>query len=161
MAKYCPNKNGPALYLECQECRDKRCQNTDTRKTFYCMIVGSRNFFNYEKLREISDMYLSEIMNAADIIIVSGGARGADSLAEQYAKERRSQFLVFKADWENLGRHAGMERNEQMHQFIAQYPYRGIIAFWDGSSRGTAHNFILAKKYKNPIRIVRYEDIEK
>lgn len=44
-----------------------------------------------------------------------------------------------------------------MHQYIAHAAYRGVVAFWDGQSKGTMHNFELAKKYRNPIRIVRVQ----
>lgn len=33
---------------------------------------------------------------------------------------------------------------------------RGVVAFWDGQSKGTAHNFELAIKYNTPIKIYNY-----
>ena len=55
-------------------------------------------------------------------VIVSGGAHGADAMAERYAKERGYHLVVFEAEWERLGKKAGPARNEQMHKFISQFP---------------------------------------
>ena len=46
-----------------------------------------------------------------------------------------------------------------MHKFLSEYQFRGCIAFWDGKSKGTAHNFSLVKKYDTPIRIIRIDKI--
>ncbi len=146
MAVYCPDKRGPALYLDCKECEEKHCKN------FFCLVVGSRSFNNYGLLKEKLDFFLSSHKN---ITIVSGGAKGADSLAEKYAKEKRYNLCVFPADWD-LGKKAGPIRNEEMHRFIANFEHRGCVAFWDGESRGTQHNFALAEKYKTPLKIVKF-----
>lgn len=122
---------------------------------FYLLIVGSRTFSNYIMLKESCDYLLSNHLND-NIIIVSGGARGADSLAEQYAKEKKYPLVIFKAQWNVYGKTAGYRRNVEMHKYISQFPNRGVVAFWDGQSKGTAHNFKLAKIYDNPIRTVRF-----
>ena len=119
---------------------------------FYCLIVGSRGFNDYELLKEKCDKLLS---NQSDVAIVSGGAKGADTLAERYAKDKGYELKVFKADWDNYGKSAGYIRNEQMHKYIAQFDKRGVIAFWDGQSKGTAHNFELGKRYKNEVKVVK------
>ena len=125
------------------------CPATDA---FYCLVVGSRSFDNYSLMSKKLDKLLS---NQKKVVIVSGGARGADSLAERYAAERRYPCKVFKADW-SIGKRAGFARNKQMHEYISSFEHRGVVAFWDGKSKGTAHNFELAKQYNNPIRIVRF-----
>lgn len=130
-------------------------QLVEEQEEFYLLVAGSRTFDNYDLLRNTLDVCLSKKTNKT-IHVVSGGAKGADSLAERYAKERGYQLHVFKADWNTFGKSAGYRRNEQMHQFIAQYPDRGCVCFWDGSSKGTAHNFDLCKTYGTPIRIKRF-----
>lgn len=122
---------------------------------FACLIVGSRTFMDYELLKRKCDHLLQ---NQKDILIVSGGAKGADFLAEKYAKEKGYVLKVFRADWDKNGKAAGYIRNEEMHKFIATFEKRGVIAFWDGSSKGTAHNFDLAKKYNNQIKIINYNE---
>ena len=120
----------------------------------YLLVVGSRDFDNYallcEKINE------ERARSNTKVFIVSGGARGADSLAKRYALENYLNYIEFPADWNTYGKSAGYIRNEQMHKFIAGHPLRKCIAFWDGKSRGTRHNFELAKKYNNDIEIIRY-----
>ena len=120
---------------------------------FYALIVGSRTFNDYSLLIKECDYYLS---NYTDIVIVSGGAKGADTLAKRYAQDKGYEYIEFPAEWEKYGKSAGYIRNDEMHRFIADMSNRGVIAFWDCKSKGTAHNFELARKYGNPIRIVRF-----
>lgn len=119
---------------------------------FFCLVVGSRTFNDYEKMEKTLDYFLS---NQEDVCIVSGGAKGADSLAEEYAKKHCYPLMIFPADW-SKGNSAGYVRNTKMHEFIAQFEHRGCVAFWDGKSHGTAHNFELAPKYNTPIKIVKF-----
>ena len=121
---------------------------------FYCLVVGSRSFDNYDLLESSLDKLL---IKKKDIVIVSGGAKGADTLAEEYAANRGYECMVFKANWQQHGRAAGIFRNEEMHRYISQFEKRGCVAFWDGQSRGTYSNFELAKKYNNPLRIIRID----
>lgn len=147
MAKYCPEKDGPALYADCQECEKHICEY------FFCLVVGSRGFRDYSLLKERLDYYLQN--QGDEAVIVSGGANGADSLAEQYAKERGLPLKVFHADWQTHGKGAGYIRNKQMHKYLSKQSKRGVVAFWDGKSKGTTHSFDLAKEYGNPLKIVR------
>lgn len=119
----------------------------------YCLVVGSRTFDDYDILKNEMDAYLAD---TKDVVIVSGGAKGADSLAERYAKEKGYSVEVFKADWKRYGRAAGPIRNEEMQKFISQFSDRVCIAFWDGKSKGTQSNFNLARRYKNPLKIVKF-----
>lgn len=148
MARYCIARNGPALYLDCQECTEKLCEY------FFCLVVGSRNFSDYEFMKKKLDHLLK---NQPNVVIVSGGARGADFLAERYAKEKGYPLKVFPANWNALGKSAGYIRNEEMHSYISKAEKRGCVAFWDGKSKGTKHNFELVKKYNNPLRVIRYQ----
>ena len=43
----------------------------------------------------------------------------------------------------------------EMHSYISTFTDRGVIAFWDGSSRGTAQSFALSKEFDNPLRVIR------
>lgn len=124
--------------------------------TFYLLVAGSRGFNNYPMLKEKLD-YLLQNQSGKEIHIVSGGAKGADTLAEWYAKERGYQMHVFPADWNRFGRSAGYRRNEQMHQFISQFPKRGCVCFWDGESKGTQHNFELCKTYGTALRKILFQ----
>jgi hypothetical protein len=106
------------------------------------IIAGSRSFSDYELLRSVCDEY--EIME-----IVSGTARGADLLGEQYGKEKGIPIKQFPADWNKWGKRAGFLRNVQM----AEYGER-LIAFWDGESSGTWMMIDEARKRKLEVRVV-------
>lgn len=69
--------------------------------------------------------------------------------------------FTFPAQWDEFGKKAGFIRNEQMHRYIASKQDRGVIAFWDGESKGTFQSFDLSKKYNNQIRVIKYKNIEK
>lgn len=120
---------------------------------FYCLVVGSRTFNDFIILRNTLDRLL---VNQGSVTIVSGGAKGADTMAERYASSKGYECIIFPADWKQYGRAAGIIRNEQMHKFIAQYKNKGCVAFWDGQSKGTQSNFKLAQKYNNPLRIIKF-----
>ena len=80
--------------------------------------------------------------------VVDGGARGADTLAEEIAEGVGLPIKVFPADWKNLGRAAGPIRNEQIVEY-ADY----VLAFYDGNITGGTKNSVnhaiaKGKKYK-------------
>ena len=112
------------------------------------IIAGGREFNNYETLVKICDEYLKDKKN---IQIISGAARGADSLGEKYAIEKRYSLVKIPAKWETFGKSAGYKRNEEMVKIA-----NCLIAFWDGKSKGTNHTIQLAKKFKLDIKIVNY-----
>jgi hypothetical protein len=84
--------------------------------------------------------------------IISGGAAGADSLAERYATYWDIQITVVKPDWEKHGKVAGFIRNQEMIDLVPDM----VIAFWDGKSKGTADIINRAKKAKIKTLIVYY-----
>ena len=112
------------------------------------IVAGGRDFNDYELLRSKLDYYLS---NLDDISIVSGGARGADRLGENYAIEKGLKLVMFPADWINEGKQAGYLRNERMAEYATH-----LIAFWDGKSRGTLDMINKAKQKGLKIRIIKY-----
>ena len=129
----------------------------DDENEFFCMIIGTRTFDDYETMKDTVDKMLINKKNK-DIVVVSGGANGADSLAEQYAREKGYQLVVFPANWDEEGKRAGYNRNKRMHEYLSKKEDKGVIAFWDGASKGTAHSFSLSKKYHNPIKCYNYKE---
>jgi hypothetical protein len=108
-------------------------------------IVGSRSFCN-EELLEKSLESLKERVT----MVVSGGAKGADSLAESWANKYGIPTKVFKPDWQKYGRGAGMIRNKDIIESCDQ-----CVAFWDGKSKGTENSISLCKKLNKKLTIVR------
>lgn len=112
------------------------------------VVAGSRSFTDYEKAKRYIDFCISNIRKENEIIIVSGGARGADLLGEQYANENGFKIERYLPDWETYGKSAGVRRNKTMVD-VSDY----VICFWDGKSRGTKSTIDFALKHKKPIKI--------
>lgn len=101
-------------------------------------IVGSRTFNDYGKLSK----FIYENFDVNQIThIISGGARGADSLGEKFAEEHNKYLVVFPAEWEKYGIRAGFKRNIDIINGCDK-----CVAFWDGKSRGTKNDIDLCKK---------------
>ena len=107
-------------------------------------IVGSRNFSNYDIFCNIIWRVCSE-NNLKIEWIISGGARGADSLAERYAKENNINITIVYPKWDLYGKSAGIIRN---HNIIKSCDV--CIAFWDGESMGTKNDIDLCEKFNTP-----------
>lgn len=119
---------------------------------FRVIIAGTRDFSNYELLKEKCDNILSTKRQDSNIVILSGTAKGADRLGERYARERGFQLRRFPADWDKDGKKAGMLRNYRMADNAD-----ALIAFWDGTSRGTAHMIMTAKEKGLATRVLNYK----
>jgi hypothetical protein len=98
-------------------------------------IVGSREFTNYSMAFDI----LSQIHDVN--LIISGGAKGADTIAERFAESRHIPILIIKPEWNIYGKRAGFIRNTTIVNECDK-----LIAFWNGSSKGTQHSIDLAIK---------------
>lgn len=105
-------------------------------------IVGSRDFDDYSQLHWVIDRI--RFMYSVDGFI-SGGAKGADSFAETYARSCKIPIEVIKPDWNKHGRSAGMIRNGEIIKAADI-----VLAFWDGHSRGTKNSIDRALKAKKP-----------
>ena len=111
------------------------------------IIAGGRTFDNYELLFEKCEQAFSL---QTEIEIVTGKCVGADSLGEQYAKEKGYKITEFPADWDKYGKAAGYKRNEQMALYAD-----ALIAFFDGESKGTKLMIELAKKHELKVKVVK------
>ena len=150
-ADYKPHK----YYISPFEVHQKGVNN-NMNTTKRIIIAGGREFNNYELLKEKCDYYLSKaVKDGYKIAIVSGKAKGADSLGEKYAKEKGYAIDEFPANWDKYKKKAGYLRNEEMAKH-AKETNGALIAFWDKKSKGTKHMIDLAKKYGLHIRIVYY-----
>lgn len=105
------------------------------------VICGSRDFADYDQFKFELDAFFINMLHADpnfgdEICIISGGARGADKMAERYCKEKGwlENFKEYLADWDTHGKKAGILRNLQMLE-VADV----VFAFWDGKSKGTKH----------------------
>lgn len=111
------------------------------------IIAGGRDFDDYNLLCRRLDYLFQRIRPT----IVCGEAKGADSLGRRYAEEMGLEILSFPAQWDKYGKSAGYRRNEEMAK-VAD----GLVAFWDGESKGTKHMIEYMQKLGKKVKIVRY-----
>lgn len=118
------------------------------------IIAGGRDFTDYHKLKTYMNCLL-QLLDKSQVEIISGGAKGADSLGERYAREFGYKLKRFPADWNKYGKAAGPIRNKEMALYAAEA--KGVlVAFWDGSSRGTYDMITRAKEYGLEVYIPKY-----
>lgn len=110
------------------------------------IVAGSRDFTDYDKVKEI----LNKEENITEI--VCGGAKGADTLGEYWAKENNIPIKYFIPDWNRYDRSAGPIRNREMSLYADK-----LIAFWDGKSRGTKNMIENMKKLNKSYKIINIE----
>lgn len=118
------------------------------------IIAGGRDFTDYHKLKTYMNCLL-QLLDKSQVEIISGGAKGADSLGERYAREFGYKLKRFPADWNKYGKAAGPIRNKEMALYAAEA--KGVlVAFWDGSSRGTYDMITRAEEYGLEVYIPKY-----
>ena len=107
---------------------------------FKVVVTGSREWKNaryiHDAFKRLSDQHGTEVE------IINGTARGADQMCAEIADN--FQFVVrdVPADWSRYGRSAGFKRNVQMLEMQPDL----VLAFWDGTSKGTKHTIDEARK---------------
>ena len=104
-------------------------------------VVGSRNL----TVKDL-DVYLPEDVTE----IVSGGAKGIDSCAREYALAHGIKLTEFLPEYSRYGRSAPIKRNITIIENADL-----VLAFWDGSSRGTKFVIDECKKRGIPVKILR------
>ena len=111
------------------------------------LVTGSRNYDDKNTLFDaLADQY------EPGMIVVHGGARGADTIACEWVKKMQSLGYqvtteVHQADWYEYGKAAGLVRNEVMVDAGADV----CLAFPLGESRGTRHCMSAAEKAGIPV----------
>lgn len=111
-------------------------------------IVGSRTFNNKALLENTLNNHKDRIT-----LVVSGGAKGADSLGESWAVQNNIPVKVFKPEWHKYGKSAGTVRNKLIIQECDM-----CIAFWDGKSKGTANSIFICEKLNKKVSVIRYDN---
>ena len=116
------------------------------------IIAGSRalsagDVFNIHYYLDKNPVHITEV--------VSGGARGADSIGEMWAEWNFIPVKLFPAEWQRHGRSAGYRRNVDMADYAD-----ALIAFWDGESVGTKHMIDTAKAKDLLVSVYKIEGIK-
>ncbi|UVK39668.1 DUF2493 domain-containing protein [Mesorhizobium sp. AR10] len=94
---------------------------------------------------------MAEILQElAPSLVISGGAEGADSLAEAWARQHEVETQIFLPD------HAHHRRPYHHRNRLIAEACDELIAFWDGQSTGTRHTINYARSIGKPVKIVRF-----
>ncbi|MFZ6014266.1 MAG: DUF2493 domain-containing protein [Bacteroidota bacterium] len=113
-------------------------------------VIGSRRFENKGKLfATLSSLESHGVPSGKISLIVSGGALGADKLAEAFALEHGIPLLIFRPEYDRFGRNAPLKRNFKIVDSADL-----VVAFWDGVSRGTKHGIDYAIRQKKRVIVV-------
>lgn len=120
------------------------------------IVCGGRDFYDKALLFDSLD----RILRGMDSVeIVSGHARGADAIGEEYAGARSLRLKIIKAEWKRYGHAAGPVRNGQMLRYaMGDAPM--VVAFWDGKSRGTKDMMRRAQDAGVKVQVVGYGLLE-
>jgi len=111
------------------------------------IVAGSRSFNDYQKLKSTLDQVLKHL-DKTELEIVSGTAKGADTLGEKYAIANGFKIKRFPANWQQYGKKAGPLRNEKMAKYATH-----CVVFWDGVSRGTKSMINLAERHQLDLKV--------
>ena len=103
-------------------------------------IIGSRSIKNID---------LSAHIPPETTTIISGGAKGIDSLAAAYAKEHGIKLIEILPDYKKHKKGAPIKRNNIIVELVDF-----VLAFWDGKSKGTEYVINLCKKKGKKCRII-------
>lgn len=96
--------------------------------------------------RSIDDIELDCYINPDEVgTVISGGAKGIDTLAERWAKRHKKEFLAYLPQYKIYGRAAPLVRDREMVEACDR-----VIAFWDGKSSGTYYTIIYSIDLNKP-----------
>jgi predicted Rossmann fold nucleotide-binding protein DprA/Smf involved in DNA uptake len=144
----CPEVARPASDLLLARLHHQSIQETDQGgsagegRSVKIAVVGSRT---YPNLAEVRQFVWEQDRNT---VIVSGGASGVDSAAIHEARRLGMEYEVHLPDWNVHGRSAGIIRNRAIVDSA-----NGVVAFWDGKSRGTKFTIDYARERGKLLRV--------
>jgi len=107
-------------------------------------IIGSRT---------VGKIDFDQFITTLPDCVVSGGAKGVDTLAERWAEAKGVKTLIFKPDYDVYGRTAPLVRNRKIVEACDC-----LLAFWDGKSKGTKYTADYARLQGKPVQVVNLND---
>ena len=105
--------------------------------------------------RSIGEFDLSPYVPEGVTTIISGGAGGVDTLAEEYADKHRISKMILRPDYARYGRGAPLKRNEEMVKLAD-----AVLVVWDGVSRGTKYTADYARKQGKGSLSLPFENVK-
>lgn len=114
------------------------------------LICGDREWLRHKPIRDTLRML--ERQHGSKLLIITGGARGADKIAEVKAKKRGIHVAVVDALWDAHDKKAGPMRNAAM----AALEPDEVIAFHSNLAESTGTTGMLKIARRKGIRARRY-----
>lgn len=126
---------------------------TSYLNSYKVIVAGGRDFADYAYMKEKLDEVFNALgdLDSHPVEIISGMAKGADTLGIRYAEEHQLTMVLYPANWKNYPRMAGILRNMNMLVTATH-----LVALWDGKSHGTKHMIEIAKEKGIPVWIYKY-----
>ena len=103
------------------------------------LIAGSRGIENFD---------ISKYISCEVDTIISGGAKGVDLIAEEFADKHKLSKIILRPKYNLYGKAAPLKRNDLIIDYSDM-----VIAFWDGKSKGTKYVINNCKRKNKPIKI--------
>jgi hypothetical protein len=111
-------------------------------------IVGSREWTNPEAVAEWIDGFL----DGFEGILISGGAPGIDTWAQEACERRGVTVEVIRPRWHredgSYNKAAGFERNEEIIKASDE-----VVVVWNGTSKGSKNDIDLALRYRKKLEV--------
>jgi hypothetical protein len=121
------------------------------------VFTGTRGFEDYALFSKVTTQYIKDKkLDLEHVLFISGNAKsGADAFAIRYAIENNIDYILFNAQWDELGKSAGYIRNVEMSKFATAF-----LAFCDQIYKGTKHMIDICSKINLPTRmfIIKVDD---
>jgi len=103
-------------------------------------IIGSRS---------ITSLNLDDYIKEKPDVVVSGGAKGIDTIAWGWAIDNHIEIIVHRPDYNKHGRGAPLRRNDLIIRDADK-----VLAFWDGVSHGTKYVIDKARKQGKEVEVI-------
>lgn len=115
---------------------------TEVREFTYVLIAGGRSFDDVTWMRkQVWEVRRAAERSGRNVRLLTGGARGADTLAADLGRAAGFEVGCMPARWDAEGRSAGFRRNERMAAYLVAKQAEGarveVIVFPGGN--GSAH----------------------
>ncbi len=115
------------------------------------IVAGSRTLLDKEWIYRELDRVTA---NGDFPVVVQGTATGPDKIGADWGRARGKVVYDYPANWTKYGKSAGYKRNQAMAEFGTH-----LVAFYDGSSKGTRHMIDIARQQGLVVRVIRSDDV--
>lgn len=128
-------------------------KNLVSKSEYRFFISGSRDLFIEKDIKNVLANLYAKGINPKKLIMVVGDAKGVDATATKLWVKAGLRIEVYKAEWDEHGKKAGMLRNIDMIKSGVDFGY----GFCKNNSKGTTGMLILATEFGVPFERFEYK----